>query len=357
MPRRDVVVVGASAGGVEALSQLVARLPPALPASLFVVLHLPAGATSVLPRILSRRGPLPAAHPRDDEPIESGHIYVAPPDQHLLVSRGRVRVVHGPRENGHRPAVDPLFRSAAEAYGKRVIGVVLSGTLDDGTAGLLAVKAHGGLALVQDPSDALFAGMPRSALDNVPVDHCLALADLAPVLSALVEEQVDQDEPPVSDGLSLENELTRMDLAAINNTSRLGAPSVFTCPECQGTLWEMQDGELLRFRCRVGHAYAAESLAAGQSERLEMALWTALRALEEQTTLASRLAERARERGHTRAEATFAERELEAQHSAALIRDVLEKNPLFDAGDGKGPNGPRAGTPRHNPPADNRPAV
>ena len=340
MPGRDVVVVGASAGGVEALIQLVGKLPADWPASLFVVLHLPAGATSVLPQILHRHGALRAAHARDREPIEHDRIYVAPPDRHLLVDRHHVRLVHGPKENGHRPAVDPLFRSAARAYGRRVIGVVLSGMLDDGTAGLQAIKARGGLALVQDPADALFPGMPDSALENVAVDHYAAAADLAALLAELVREPVEDNRVAEDDKLNLETELVEMDLDAIERTQRPGQPSVFTCPECQGTLWEMRDGELVRFRCRVGHAFSAESLFAGQSERLEMALWTALRALEEKVTLAQRMAARAQERGHHRAAALFVERETEAQHQAAIIRDVLEHTRPTEVpnmeGDGRG---------------------
>ncbi len=336
MSGRDIVVVGASAGGVEALIQLVDKLPADLPASLFVVLHVPAGATSVLPSILNRHGPLRAEHARDGERIEHGRIYVAPPDRHLLLRRDRVHLVHGPRENGHRPAVDPLFRSAARAYGRRVIGVVLSGTLDDGTAGLLAIKARGGLALVQDPAGALFSGMPGSALEHVAVDHCAAAADLAALLDRLTREPVEDDGVAADEELSLEAELVEMDLDAIEQTNRPGEPSVFTCPECQGTLWEMRDGELLRFRCRVGHAYSSESLFAGQSESVEAALWTALRALEEKATLSQRLAAQAHGRGHRRAEAIFAERETEAQHSAALIRDVLEKSRVTDGANGEG---------------------
>src|SRR5215212_968855 len=185
MSARDIIVVGASAGGVEALTRLVKALPADLPASLFVVLHLPPDAHSALPTILNRRGQLWAVHPRDGETIEPGRIYVAPPDRHLVLHQGVARVVRGPRENGHRPAVDPLFRSAAAAYGPRVIGIVLSGTLDDGTAGLLAIKARGGVAVVQDPADALSPGMPENALENVPVDYQLAVDKMGLLLDRL----------------------------------------------------------------------------------------------------------------------------------------------------------------------------
>jgi two-component system, chemotaxis family, protein-glutamate methylesterase/glutaminase len=325
MPGRDIIVVGASAGGVEALTRLVKPLPADLPASLFVVLHLPVDAYSALPTILTRAGPLSAVHPRDGETIERGRIYVAPPDHHLLLHRGLVRLIRGPRENGHRPAVDPLFRAAAAAYGPRVVGIVLSGALDDGTAGLLAIKARGGVAVVQDPADALFAGMPEHALESGAVDYQLAADEMAPLLDHLARAVVERVAVPASAGMRLENELVEIDAQAIDSLDRPGQPSVFTCPECHGTLWEMHEKDLMRFRCRVGHAYSAASLAAGQKDNLEVALWTALRVLEERLTLSERLAGQARERGHRRSEAVYVERQTEAEHAAALIRDVLER--------------------------------
>src|SRR5690349_180578 len=188
MPGHDIIVTRASAGGVEALRAVVAVLPADLPAAVFVVLHIPAQSPSMMPSILSRAGPLPAAHPTDGEPIRPGHIYVAPPDCHLLIDHERVRGVRGPRENRTRPAVDPLFRTAARAYGPRVVAVVLTGTLDDGTAGLQAVKQRGGLAVVQDPRDAMYAGMPRSALQHTPVDYVVPLSEIGPLISRLVRE-------------------------------------------------------------------------------------------------------------------------------------------------------------------------
>ena len=190
MPGHDIIVVGASAGGVEALTSLVRDLPPDLPAAVFVVLHFPPHATSMLPAILNRAGTLPAHHAEDGEAIAHGHIYVAPPDRHLLVEQGVVRVVADPRENGHRPAIDPLFRSAARAHGRRVAGVVLSGTLDDGTAGLQAVKTGGGVAIAQDPTEALYPGMPLSAVENVAVDRVLPVAAIAAYLVQLAREAV-----------------------------------------------------------------------------------------------------------------------------------------------------------------------
>lgn len=192
MPGHDIIVIGASAGGVQALKTLVGSLPRKLPASIFVVLHIPAESPSLLPEILSRAGPLEAVQAVDGIEIEHRCIYIAPPDHHLLIEHGHVRVVRGPKENRHRPAVDPLFRSAAQIYGTRVVGVILTGGLDDGTAGLLAVKRRGGIAVVQDPDEALYPGMPSSALANVEVDYRLPLSSIGPLLVRLASEQVEE---------------------------------------------------------------------------------------------------------------------------------------------------------------------
>jgi two-component system chemotaxis response regulator CheB len=334
VPGHDIVVIGASAGGVEALSKLVSRLPRDLPAALLVVLHVPANGTSVLPMILSRAGPLPAVHARDGQAIELGHIYCAPPDHHLLVGRGHLRVARGPRENGLRPAADPLFRTAARVYGPRVIGVVLSGSLDDGTAGLYVIKARGGFAITQDPEEAMFSGMPRSAVENVAVDHCLPVAEIAPLLDRLTREPVaEEGVAPVPDEMEIEVGMAELDPAALQSDDRPGQLSGFSCPECNGVLWELRDGELLRFRCRVGHAYSANSLVEAQSEALEAALWAALRALEEQAALAHRLMIRSRDRGHDLAAARFEQQVRDSEERAALIRDVLLRKEPVSAGD------------------------
>jgi len=278
MPDRDIVVVGASAGGVEALTSLVRALPGDLPASVFVVLHLPATGSSALPDILSRAGRLPASHAKDGEPIEQRRIYVAPPDYHLLLRAGHVRATRGPRENGHRPAVDPLFRSAAFEYANRVVGVVLSGALDDGTAGLLAVKSRGGVAIVQHPEDALYPGMPHNAIEHVEVDHVLPAADIGETLGRLAAEPATDPAGAGSDDMQTKVELEGFSMEAIEG-GHPGRPSGFSCPDCNGVLWEIRDGGLVRFRCRVGHAWSPESLLTQQSESLEAALWVALRTL------------------------------------------------------------------------------
>lgn len=322
MPCRDIIVIGASAGGVEALSELIGRLPADIPAALFVVLHVPTHGKSAMPKILSRSGPLLASHPKNGTAIAHGHVYVAPPNYHLLVKHDHIGLVRGPRENSHRPAIDPLFRSAARAYGRRVVGVVLSGLLDDGTAGLLAIKACGGVALVQDPDEALFTGMPSSAIENVAVDSVLPLSGLASELVRLAHESV-SEEAFVPESVEFETDIAQMDRKFAGD-NRPGTLSGFGCPECGGTLWELADGRLLRFRCRTGHAYSIDSLLAEQSNALEEALWTALRALEENAALARRLAERAQARNYTRTAERFELQVREAERRVEVVRHLLE---------------------------------
>jgi two-component system chemotaxis response regulator CheB len=324
MAGRDIVVIGGSAGSIEAITGVVRGLPPDFPGSVFVVVHFPSSVTSSLPRILSRAGPLPARHARDGEPIEPGRIYVAPPDCHLLLTDGHSRLTRGPKENGHRPAIDPLFRTAAHNYGPRVVGVVLSGNLNDGTAGLLSIKQQGGMAVVQALETALHQGMPRSAIDHVAVDHVLSPSAISLLLAELVVQPAQAVEVvPMEEDLELTEQSDEFALA--DRHKQPGVPSTMSCPECHGTLWEVKDEELVRFRCRVGHAYSDEALLVHQAEQLEAALWTALRALEEHSALGRRLAARANSRGHTHSASAFTEQAMNAEHHASVIRTVLDK--------------------------------
>lgn len=322
-PTRDIIVVGASTGGVEALAQLVSGLPEDLPAAVFAVLHMPPEAPSHLPQILTRYGPLPASHPRDGERIRHAHIYVAPPDFHLLLERNRVRVVRGPRENRHRPAVDPLFRTAALAYGPRVIGVILTGALDDGTAGLYAVKQRGGVAVVQDPRDALIASMPRNALEYVAVDHCLPLREIAALLARLAHEPAPPEQRTASPAIVVEAAVDEAKEPTMDDENPIGTLSALTCPECRGPLWEIRDGELLRFRCRSGHAFSSESMVAGQSEALDEALWTAYNTLNESAIFSGRLAADAHARGQHYMARRMEERAREQRKRASVVRAVI----------------------------------
>jgi two-component system chemotaxis response regulator CheB len=313
MPGHDIILIGASSGGIEALTEVVSHLPEDLPAAVFVVVHVSPRSISVLPDILNRACPLTSAHARDKEKIKTGRIYVAPPDFHMLIDDGSIRIVRGPKENNTRPAIDPTFRTAARAYGPRVVGVVLSGALDDGTAGLHAVKRRGGVAVVQDPADALFPDMPQNAIAGVAVDRVLPKAEIAPALVRLSQEPVDDTPGSVPKTMKEETEIEAMNMK-IPDDEKPGEPSVYGCPECGGVLWEMHDGEILRFRCRVGHAYGAEGLLSEQTETLDTALWSAFRALQENASLARRLAERAKkEERHERIVEIFERRAVSAE--------------------------------------------
>jgi two-component system, chemotaxis family, protein-glutamate methylesterase/glutaminase len=332
---RDIVVVGGSAGSIEALTEFVAGLPPDFPGSIFVVVHFPGSATSSLPRILSRSGSLPARHARHGDHIQPGRIYVAPPDHHLLLADDRLYLTRGPKENGHRPAVDPLFRSAAQTYGPRVVGIVLSGNLNDGTAGLLRIRQHGGTAVVQDPETALYQGMPRSAIEHVAVDHVLPVERISELVTAMATTPVEPEVSRMSEEPTSEEPMVDAladEVAIADRQTQPGVPSTMACPECHGVLWEVKEEELVQFRCRVGHAYSAEALLVHQSEQLEAAMWTALRALEEHSALARRLAARAESRGHRHSASSFTEQAMDSEHHASVIRTVLNTGVRVDNG-------------------------
>ena len=278
----DIIVVGASAGGIEALKELVGALPEDFSASIFIVLHTAPDAPGLLPDILDRVARLTTKKAEDGERINAGTIYVAPPDRHLLVEPNRLRVTRGPKENRFRPAIDPLFRSAAQTYGPRVIGVILTGYLDDGTAGLWTVKQLGGTAIVQDPKDALVPFMPQNALAHVNVDYCLPLAEIAPLLVRLTTEAAEEEGVyPVPKEVEIEVNIAKEQKAIDAGVLQLGEPSNYACPECHGVLLQLKEGPLYRFRCQTGHAYSLESLLTDITEKMDDALWNSIRAFEE----------------------------------------------------------------------------
>jgi len=329
MARRDLVVVGASAGGVEALQQFLRGLPPDLPAAVLVVLHMPVSARSALPAILGRACALPVRQATEGDRLEPGTVTVAVPDRHLMVVDDRVALSRGPRENGHRPAVDVLFRSAARAAGRRLVAVVLSGALDDGTAGMIAVRARGGVGMAQDPADAMYPSMPQHAADVAGAEYVVPVEKMAGVLSGLLGEDVDLvGEPPPSDLMSTETDMAHLDPDAMHRDRRPGTPSGFGCPTCHGALFSITEGGMERFRCRVGHAWSPEALAAEQSLALEGALWMALRGLEERAALSRRMGSRAEERGHALTARTFYQRHDEAHQAAAVLRQLLQHGEL-----------------------------
>ena len=307
---RDLVVIGASAGGVEALKEVVSRLPRDLPAAVCVVLHVAPTSSSALAGILDRAGALPCRTALDGDELRLAEIIVAPPDRHLLVQDGRSRLDAGPRENGHRPAVDALFRSAAHARHSAVVGVVLSGTRDDGSAGLAAIKAHGGAAVVQDPDDAMYAGMPSSAMAHVVVDAVASSALISDVITALVRgehlpEGVRGSRPPSRGHAGDRPEL------------------MLVCPECGGVLKERDEDGMPAWGCHVGHLYSPRSLVDLQGAAVESALWTALRSLEDRAALLRRMAERAATSGQPRSARMFRVQGEHAQQQADLVRAVV----------------------------------
>ncbi|WP_430784328.1 chemotaxis protein CheB [Actinoplanes sp. G11-F43] len=313
---RDLVAVGASAGGVEALRALAGGLPADYPGALLVVLHVPRSAPSALPAILSRSGPLPAVTAADGVPVLAGRIYVAPADHHLLLLDGHLRLSRGPAENGHRPAVDPLFRSVARTAGRRAIGVVLSGSRDDGAAGLSAIAARGGTTVVQDPADVLHPWMPRAALEAVEADHVTSAAKIGGLLADLTGTPLDPVPAPAPDPL-LDAEVAMSELYP-TSTDRLAPAAGFGCPSCGGSLFQIESRPVPRFRCRVGHAWSPESLLDEQAETLESALWMALRALQEKAELSRRMAVGGRrDRFLTLAE--------DAESAAGTLRELIAR--------------------------------
>jgi two-component system chemotaxis response regulator CheB len=315
--RHDLVVIGASAGGVEALRQLVACLPPDFRAPIVVVLHLPAGGTSVLPSILDRVGPLRALPVEDGEQLEPGTIYVAVPDCHVQIDDGRLNVAGGPRENGHRPAVDPLFRSAAHSHREQTIGVILSGALDDGTLGLRAIKAHGGLTIVQDPQTALHPGMPRSAIRYVAPDRVLPPEQIATALAEFTNRPLARH-----NGRGM-NEANDREQVREQTAEQSGEETGLTCPDCGGAIYEQRDGGVVTFRCRVGHQYGSDTFVVEQNKTAESSLWAALRLLEERAVLMRRLAER--HEAQERSARQFTRKADELEDHAAQLTQLLRE--------------------------------
>jgi len=322
---RYIIVIGASAGGIAALNEVMRGLPAGFPAAIFVVVHTSPDNPGVLPQILRRAGPMTVEFARDRESIKLGRVYVAPPDHHLLLKSDHVRVVRGPKENGFRPAVDPLFRTAANIHGDRVIGVVLSGGLNDGTLGLSNIVDAGGVALVQDPQDALIPSMPLSAIQNVEVHRVLPATDIAAALIDLVGDGVSPGTPSMPIQSDSEED---PDIAETGDSLQIhtppGQPAPYTCPECGGALWENDAAKLLRFRCHVGHSYTAEILASEQEHNLEMVLWTALRALEENAALCRRMAERTENSGFMDLGRRYREDADQGERRADLLRKLLQ---------------------------------
>lgn len=335
MDKRDILAIGASAGGLPALQRLFGGMPKGFAPTVFVVVHISPTAHSVLPLLLDRIGWLPAFHPGDEEPIRPGHIHVASPDHHLLVHRDRVLIRRGPRENRTRPAVDPLFRSAGVAFGSRVIGIVLSGALDDGASGLRAIRCCGGIGVAQDPAEAEWPGMPQSAIERGEVDHVLTL-DAMPALLARLSAEPAQPSPPTPLDIATEARIAEREFTTVSDdTQAVAKPTTLSCPECGGGLSEIHDGAALRFRCQVGHAYSPDSMEEAQAEAMEKALWVALRTHEDRVELFRRLGNHATERGRNHLATDWNQQMQEARKNAELLRTVLSKPDVKRTGEQK----------------------
>jgi two-component system chemotaxis response regulator CheB len=318
---RDAIVVGASAGGVQALKNLLDAVPVEIPAAILVVVHIPAYSPSALPEVLGRAGRLPVKAAEDGESLRSGQVYVAPADRHLLVAQRRLRLTRGPRENRVRPCIDTLFRSAAVDLGPRAVGVVLSGALDDGTAGLWAIKDRGGVAVVQDPAEAEYRDMPQNALAQVAVDHVLPVAEMGPKLAQLALEPT-REAAAAPASMSKETAIDLGGDALRNGILELGRPSPNTCPECSGSLVEIRQGPLVRYRCHTGHAYSLQTLLAETESSIEKSLWQAVRAIEERSFLLRTLERRARNGGDEALADRYAAAAMRDEENAQRVRQL-----------------------------------
>jgi len=327
-----IVGIGTSSGGIEALRVLLAALPADFPAPICIVIHTSTESPGIVPGILSRITPLPVRYVADGDALRAGHVYVAPPDRHLLVEPGRMRVTGGPRENRFRPAIDPLFRSVAQVFGPGAVGVLLTGSLDDGTSGLDVIKRLGGIAVVQDPADAMFPEMPKSAIDHVAVDHVVPLSAMGPLLVGLMRAPAhDKRVESIPEHVEVEVKIAKAQNPIEAGLEQIAEPSRFACPECHGVLLQLKDGSRIRFRCHTGHAYSIDSLVAAISEGVDESLWNAMRSLEEAGLLLQAIAQLQTEHGaDTNQLVTQAK---EAQLHADEIRGlVVRRKPLATKG-------------------------
>ncbi|WP_296746072.1 chemotaxis protein CheB [Mesorhizobium sp.] len=328
---RYIIAIGASAGGIEPLKQIVSNLPADLPAAVFVVVHV--GQVSYLGEILDRAAALKTSVAENGVAFKTGNIYVAPPGFHLLLHDDHMMLRRGPRENLARPAIDPLFRSAALSYGASVIGVLLSGSLSDGTAGLRAIKAVGGLAVVQHPNDTLVPAMVESALHYVEVDHCLPAAKIGALLGRLAAEPAGET-LPAPPSVRLEAAVAAQEHSTMKKEDRLGELSVFTCPECHGPLWEIEDGDMLRYRCHTGHAFTGDAVMEAQAVEADEILWSLLRSHQQRAEFARRMAERERTRDRSALASEYGRRAKDYEADAAVIERILESRRVQVTDDG-----------------------
>lgn len=326
MSKKNIIVIGASAGGFEAIRQLTAELPHDLDAAIFIVWHMSPTVRGVLPQVINRQKNLLAVNAVDNEPIAFNRIYIAPPDHHMMIEEGFIRITRGPKENRFRPAVDPLFRSAAYIYGSRVIGIVLSGALDDGTAGLWTIKNRGGTAIVQEPADAQVSSMPESALEYVDADYKIPMSEMAAVLARLVNEDAEQTEQTdieENKKVDIEVRIALQDEALERGVLDLGAFTPYTCPDCHGALSAIRDGRIVRYRCHTGHAYSVDSLLNTVTEKVEDSLWNAIRGFEESIILLNRLGDQYAAINKPKIASVYFRKANEAHERAKLVRQAV----------------------------------
>jgi two-component system, chemotaxis family, protein-glutamate methylesterase/glutaminase len=324
MSNRDILAIGTSAGGVKALQLLASEFPGDLPASVLIVIHVPAHSDSMLDSILNRAGPLPAHFARDGMTMERGHIYIGPPDSHLIVDGGKLRLGQGPRENNVRPAIDTLFRSIALCCGHRSVGVVLTGSLGDGASGLHTLHEYGGQTVVQDPGDAAFSGMPEAALTKFQPDHVTSLADMPELVRRLVSQPQGTPIKP-SANLIYEVDLAKGGNSSMSQLDRMGQRSLLACPDCHGVMWEIKEGNLLRYRCHVGHAYTAELMSLALDETLRRALNSGQRALDERIALTRTLYKQAHDAGRKHLAESWSRKLAECEREADVLREAIRR--------------------------------
>lgn len=333
MIRRNIVVIGASAGGIEALKTLTESLPRDFSAAVFIVLHIPADSPNLLPLVFGK-SKLPVRSAVDRQEIEPGQIYVAPADHHLLLHGRYIELSRGPKENRHRPSIDPLFRSAAREHGNRVIGVVLSGMLDDGSAGVTAIRRAGGVCVAQDPREAFCPSMPQCAIDTGAVEYVVPLAQMPALFTKLLNEDLAQRHGAATSTQEKASEKAMAGKEPSTPGTTGGRLLPITCPDCGGTLWEQRQDQNIHFQCHVGHAYSAQTLVEGNAEALEEALWMALRIIQERITICRELAAVDRPHGSSTTK-HFAEEQQDAEAKADLLRSVLHRGVFLQTTDPK----------------------
>lgn len=318
-----IVVVGSSAGGLTALTELVSQLKPGMNASLFIVMHLSRkGITDFLTHRLQQYTSLPCEIARHDAPIIKGHIYIAPPNHHLLVRDNKMVIGYGPEENRWRPSIDVLFRSAAVAYGHYAIGIIITGLLDDGTAGMLAIKRCGGICIVQDPNEAEYPDMPLSVLNHLEADYCISLADMGFTLQELTKNDVTK-KTEIPQEIIREARIAEKVATGIGVVSDIGEQTPYSCPDCGGATWSITEGNIRRYRCHIGHSYSENDFIIKQGKNLEATLWVALRMMEDRKNLLNKLGSDLRKRGAVTIASGHEEKGTELQHHIDKLKDIL----------------------------------